>query len=292
MSLKQKLPAGGQRRLLQAPGVYDGLSARVAAQYPFEALYVTGYGVSASLGLPDAGLATYTEMVQRIQVISDVCDIPLVCDADTGYGGVANVRRTVQGYERAGAAAIQIEDQDSPKKCGHTDGRRVVPIKEMEIRIRVALDARRSDETLIIARTDARSDRGLDEAIERANRYREAGADLLFVESPESEAELAAIGRQVRGPLVANMVVQGKTPLVPASRLEAMGFALAIYPSISFRTVAGALDKAYRFLHQDPEGVAFPVDFFGQDAPPGAMHRLMGFPQVWELERRFAQGGT
>jgi len=275
------------KTLLRAPGVYDGLSALVAARYSFEALYVTGYGISASLGLPDAGLVTYTEMVHRIQVISDVTDIPLVCDADTGFGGVANIRRTVRGYERAGASAIQIEDQESPKKCGHTDGRLVVPIAEMEVRIKVALDSRRSEETLIIARTDSRTTRGLDEAIERANRYHEAGADLIFVESPESEEEMRNIARSVPAPLIANMVVQGKTPLIPAPLLKDMGFAMAIYPSISFRSVAGVLDSVYKYLHHDQDAVNFPVKFFGQDEKAGAMHRLVQFPAVWDLESRF-----
>lgn len=288
-SLKEKLVAkraAGQ--LMQVPGVYDGITALVASQYPFDALYVTGYGVSASLGMADAGLMTYTEVVERVAVIRGCTDIPLICDADTGFGGTVNINRTVRGFEAAGASAIQIEDQENPKKCGHTDGRRVVPIEEMKARISVALDARRSDHTLIIARTDARTAFGLDEAIRRGQAYREAGADIVFVESPESAAELERVAKEIDGLLMANMVIGGKTPLVDARMLEKMGFAVAIYPSLSFRSAAGALDEAYRFLHEDPHGTDFPVKFFGQDLPPGAMHRLVGFPAVWDLEARFA----
>ena len=197
----------------------------------FPALYMTGYGATASmLGLPDAGLATYSDMVGRAEMICSVAETPLIADADTGYGGLLNVQRTVRGYEAAGVAAIQIEDQEMPKKCGHTPGRRVVPAEEMVLKIKVAAEARRHPETMIVARTDARTALGLDEALRRARLYEEAGADVIFVESPESEAELERIGREVSKPLLANMVEFGKTPRVEAERLKKWGFDLAIYP--------------------------------------------------------------
>ncbi|MBJ9698535.1 isocitrate lyase/PEP mutase family protein [Burkholderia cenocepacia] len=287
MTRRQLKLAGAGTGMIRAPGVYDGLSARVAESIGFDALYVTGYGVSFSLGHPDAGLVTYSEMVERIAIIADVTDIPLICDADTGFGGVANIRRTVRGYESAGAAAIQIEDQISPKKCGHTDGRLVAPAEEMEVRIKVAVDSRRSEHTQIIARTDARTTLGLSEAIDRAGRYAEAGADVLFIEAPENVDELVKITASLKGPLLVNMVVRGKTPMVSARQLEDMGFAIAIYPSIGFASIAHTLAVAYRHLKEHPDAVDFPVDFYGQSEAPGALHRLAGFPEVWDLERRF-----
>ncbi len=180
-----------------APGIYDGISARVADGMGFPALYMTGYGATASmLGLPDAGLATYSDMVGRAEMICSVIDTPLIADADTGYGGLLNVQRTVRGYEAAGVAAIQIEDQEMPKKCGHTPGRRVVPAEDMVLKIKVAVDARRDEATMIVARTDARTALGLDEALRRARLYEDAGADIIFVESPENEAELERIGKR------------------------------------------------------------------------------------------------
>ena len=228
-----------------APGIYDGISARVADRMGFPALYMTGYGATASmLGLPDAGLATYSDMVGRAEMICSVVETPLIADADTGYGGLLNVQRTVRGYEAAGVAAIQIEDQEMPKKCGHTPGRRVVPAEEMVLKIRVAAEARRHPETMIVARTDARTAHGLDEALRRARLYEEAGADVIFVESPESEDELERIGKEVSKPLLANMVEFGKTPRVEADRLKKWGFDLAIYPGLGFSVAAEAMRQA------------------------------------------------
>ncbi|MBV8186561.1 MAG: isocitrate lyase/PEP mutase family protein, partial [Alphaproteobacteria bacterium] len=176
-ALRDRLAAG---EFILAPGIYDGISARVADRMEFPALYMTGYGATASmLGLPDAGLATYSDMVGRAEMICSVVSTPLIADADTGYGGLLNVQRTVRGYEAAGVAAIQIEDQEMPKKCGHTPGRRVVPAEEMAVKIKVACDARRHPETLIVARTDARTAHGLDEALRRAHLYELAGADII-----------------------------------------------------------------------------------------------------------------
>ena len=185
-----------QKQLLVAPGVFDGISAKIADQMDFEALYMTGYGTVAShLGLPDAGIATYTDMVGRVAVIANGSKTPLIADGDTGYGGLLNVQYTVRGYEAAGAIAIQLEDQEFPKKCGHMLGRRVVPIEDMVDKIKVATSSRDDSNFLIIARTDARTTLGLDEALRRAEAYAKAGADILFVESPESIEEMRTIGR-------------------------------------------------------------------------------------------------
>lgn len=279
--LRDRLARG---EFLLAPGIYDGLSARVADRMDFPALYMTGYGATASmLGLPDAGLATFSDMLGRAEMICSVTGTPLIADADTGYGGLLNVRRTVRGYEAAGVAAIQIEDQEMPKKCGHTPGRRVVPAEDMVLKIRVAVEARRYDETMIVARTDARTGHGLDEALRRARLYEEAGADVIFVESPENEAELERIGREVGKPLLANMVEFGKTPRVDVERLKAWGFDMAIYPVLGLSVAAEAMRLAWSYLKEKgtSDGVGVPqID---------GMHELMGFSEVWDFEKRWAQ---
>ena len=216
-TLRQEIESGG---FITAPGVFELISALIADRMGFKALYVTGYGtVASALGLPDAGLASYSQMIDRIGRIAEMTKTPIIADADTGYGGLLNVRHTVRGYEQAGVTAIQIEDQEFPKKCGHTPDRRVVPIDDMMRKIRVASDSRSSSDFLIVARTDARTGRGLDEAIRRGVAYAEAGADIIFVESPETEEELAEIGRRIDKPLLANMVNGGRTPMLPAEKL-------------------------------------------------------------------------
>ena len=267
-----------------APGVYDGISARVADTMGFPALYMTGYGATASmLGLPDAGLATYSDMLGRAEMICSVIKTPLIADADTGYGGLLNVQRTVRGYEAAGVAAIQIEDQEMPKKCGHTPGRRVVPAEDMVLKLRVAADARRDEATLIVARTDARTAHGLDEALRRARLYEEAGADIIFVESPESEEELERIGKEVSKPLLANMVEFGKTPRVEAGKLNKWGFDLAIYPVLGLSVAAEAMRQSWEHLRAagTSNGMNLP-QYRG-------IHELMGFAEVWDFEKKWAQ---
>ncbi len=213
-ALRARLAGPG---LITAPGVYDMISARIADRMGFPALYMTGFGVVASyLGLPDAGLATYTDMVGRVNQICTIASTPLIADADTGYGGLLNVAHTLRGYSKAGAAAVQFEDQEFPKKCGHTPGRRVIPTADMVKKIRVAVEARGDDDILIVARTDARTAHGLDEALRRAEAYAKAGADILFVESPESEREMEKICASFELPLMANMVEGGKTPILSA----------------------------------------------------------------------------
>lgn len=273
------------REMIVAPGVFDMISAKIADRMGFAALYMTGYGVAAShLGLPDAGLASYADMLERVARIAQGTRTPLIADADTGYGGLLNVRHSVRGYEDAGAAGIQIEDQEFPKKCGHTDGRRVVDAVEMVRKIGVAVEARRSDDFLIVARTDARQVLGLEEAMRRASAYARAGADLVFLESPESEAELARIGAEIDAPLVANMATGGRTPILPADRLAGMGFTLAIHPAIGFLSAAEALSRAYGELREAGAVTRTPMhDFDG-------FCRLMGFEDVWDFERRWPEG--
>ena len=279
-SLRERLSAG---RLLSAPGVFDMISARIADAMGFDALYMTGYGTVAShLGLPDAGLATYTDMVERVGCIARGTTTPLIADGDTGYGGLLNVQHTVRGYETAGACAIQLEDQEFPKKCGHTPGRRVIPVADMVAKIRVAVETRDSRDFLIIARTDARTNYGLDEALRRAEAYAKAGADILFVESPESEAEMERICRTLRLPLLANMVEGGKTPVLSAARLQELGYAIALFPATGFLAVGAALQKAYGAIQKNGSTAGQPLDLFDFQR----FNQLMGFEKVWDFERR------
>ena len=218
--------------IVVAPGAFDCITARLVEQAGFKAMYVTGSGLSMSrLGAPDVGLISFAEMVDQVGRIADTVAIPVVADADTGYGGPLNIIRTVREYERAGVSAIQIEDQVWPKKCGHELGRRIADVAEMTGRIKAAVDARRDDDFVVIARTDARTSEGIDAALDRAAAYAEAGADVLFVESPESEDEMSAVNRKLGKPTLANMVEGGRTPFLPAARLGQLGYAIAIFPN-------------------------------------------------------------
>jgi 2,3-dimethylmalate lyase len=240
-------------RLLLAPGASDPLAARVVEDAGFEAVYVTGSGVSVGhLGLPDIGLATMTEMVDQVRRIAGAVAIPVVADADTGYGNALNVRRTVREYESAGVAGLHLEDQEFPKRCGHLDGKRVIALETMVGRIRAACEARRDDDLVVIARTDARAVLGLEAAIHRAEAYRAAGADVLFVEAPVGEAEVEAVARALAGvPLLINLGGGGKTPMLPASRLEALGFRLAIYPGDLQKAAIRAMREVAEALRRD-----------------------------------------
>ena len=274
------------RELTIAPGVFDMISARVADRAGFDALYMTGYGIAAShMGLPDAGLVSYSEMVGRAARICEGTRTPLIADADTGFGGLLNVRHTVRGYESAGVAAIQIEDQEFPKKCGHAPGRRVIPLDDMVRKVEVAVDARRSDDFLIVARTDSRSSLGLDEAIRRGRAFARAGADVVFIEAPTSEEEFARIGREVDAPLLANMVEGGFSPVVPADTLTRLGFAVAIYPGTGFLATAKTLEAVYGHLKTNGSS----IDLEAGGLSIGEMHELMGFGEVWEFERRWVE---
>ena len=281
------LNARPRDRVIAAPGVYDMVSLRMAAAMGFDALYMTGYGTVAShLGLPDAGLASYADMVGRVEAMASMSETPLIADGDTGYGGLLNVRHAVRGYERAGAAAIQLEDQEFPKKCGHTPGRRVVSADDMVRKIAVAAEARTSPDFLIIARTDARGSLGLAEAIRRARAYAEAGADMLFVELPESEAEMAEIGRELGDmPLVANMVEGGRTPMLSNARLAEIGYALAIYPVAGLLSAAAALNTVYAHIRDTGSSLGSPAPLYSF----AEMNRLMGFEEVWAFDKAHAE---
>lgn len=222
----------GKRELIVAPGVFDGISAQLTRSTGHVAAYMTGAGVAASgFGLPDIGLVTATEMAGRAAMIADALgDIPLIADADTGYGALRNVVRTVRSYDAAGVAAIQLEDQVIPKRCGHLPDKQVVDAALFEQTLAAALDARSDDDLLVVARTDARAPLGLDEAIERANRYARAGADVIFVEAPQDAGEIERIAAEVDAPLLINLVLGGMTPPQSASRLQELGYAIAIHP--------------------------------------------------------------
>src|SRR5439155_13448491 len=218
--------------IVVAPGIYDAFTALVATQAGFDTLYVSGAAIAyTKLGRPDIGLVSMSEVAGTVTLIRDRVGAHLIVDADTGYGNAINVTRTVRAFERAGASAIQLEDQDFPKRCGHLDGKALVPAAEMVGKLNAALDARRSRETLVIARTDAVAVEGFERAIERAARYREAGADVLFVEAPKSRDELARIAQALPDtPLIANMVEGGKTAILPAAEPERIGFGQGVCP--------------------------------------------------------------
>jgi 2-methylisocitrate lyase-like PEP mutase family enzyme len=275
-----------RRELISAPGVFDGVSARIADRMGFDALYMTGYGVVAShLGLPDAGIATYSDMVSRVERLAGLTSTPLIADGDTGYGGLLNVQHTVRGYEHAGAVAIQLEDQEFPKKCGHMPGRRVVPVEDMVARIRVACDARSDRDFKIVARTDARTTLGLDEALRRGEAYVKAGADLLFIESPESVAEMERIGRAFDVPLVANMVEGGRTPILAADELQRVGYRLAIFPALGFLAAGAAMQDAYSGLRTRGSSKGLDVPLY----PFQEFSRLMGFDAVSEFDDKYGE---
>ena len=285
-STQAALLAGRLRdgEFITAPGVYDMISARIADQLGFSALYMTGSGVVAShLGLPDAGIATFTEMADRAAMIAAGTKTPLIADADTGYGAALNVRHTVRGYEQAGVAAIQIEDQAYPKKCGHTSGQRIVSTDQMVTKIKVALDSRNNEDFLVIARTDAQKAEGRDEAMRRLEAYQEAGADILFYEAPADVDEMADAARRLDTPLMANMVEGGATPVLTPNELEALGFQVAIFPASGFLAATEALSRIYAALYNS-----------GSSNVEGApLHdfkdflALMGFDEVLEFESRF-----
>jgi 2-methylisocitrate lyase-like PEP mutase family enzyme len=274
-----------ERQFILAPGIFDLISALVANTMEFKALYVTGYGTVASyMGLPDAGIATYRDMIERIAQMAKMTQKPIIADADTGYGGLLNVRHTVRGYEDAGVSAIQIEDQEFPKKCGHTPNRRVIPLEDMVRKIEVAVDSRRSDDFLIIARTDSRTSLGIDEAIRRGKAFAKAGADVVFVESPESEEEMLRVAGEIDAPLFANMVNGGRTPLLSAERLHKMGYSIAIHPALGFLTVGAALTRSYRDLLEHGE-TSKDIDLYSFSE----FNKLIGFEDVWAFEKKFAQ---
>lgn len=283
MTLKQILQRGEQ---IIAPGVYDALTALIAERYGFKALYLSGAGIAYSkLGRPDIGLVTMTEVVSTIELIRDRVSSPLIVDADNGHGNALNVQRTVRMYERAGANVLQLEDQSLPKRCGHLAGKAVVSSAEMVGKIKAAVDARHSDQTLIIARTDAIAVEGFEAALERAERYVEAGADVLFVEAPANQEQLQAICQRfgTRLPLLANMVEGGSTPMYTAPELGELGFQIVIFPGGIARALAKTADQYYDSLHLNLSNMPFKdrmLDLNGLNA-------LIGTPEMLEHGKRF-----
>ena len=273
--------------ILVAPGIYDPLTALIAEKAGFEALYVSGAAIAYTrLGRPDIGLVSLTEVAETVALIRDRVDTHLVVDADTGYGNALNVERTVRLLERAGANAIQLEDQDFPKRCGHLDDKVLIPAAEMAGKIKAAVDARASSETVIIARTDAVAVEGFERAVARAALYREAGADMLFIEAPRERSELGRIGALMgrATPLMANMVEGGKTPILSASELQELGFAFVIFPGAIVRALARAAEEFYGSLMTNGTTDAFRNRMFDFDA----LNALIGTPEMLERGKAYA----
>jgi len=280
----------GTQAPVMAPGAYDTLSARLVEVAGFPAVYMTGFGTAASvLGRPDVGLLGMSEMVEHARRIVQAVGVPVIADADTGYGNPLNVIRTVQEYEAAGVAAIHIEDQVAPKKCGHMEGKQVIPAAEMVEKLRAAVEARHSPDFLIIARTDARAVEGMASALERARRYREAGADVLFVEAPQSEEEIATVARAFPSvPLLFNWAEGGKTPPVALPRLRELGYAIVIFPISTLLAATRAIREVLAQIRE----VGTPNPVMERLVPFQEFLDFIGLPEVRELERRFAEKET
>ena len=283
LSLKQRL---AQARPVLAPGVYDALSALVAEQAGFEALYLSGASIAYTrLGRSDVGLTTFTEVADTLARITERVSLPVIVDADTGFGNALNVMRTVRGFERAGAAMIQLEDQTFPKRCGHLDGKAVVPVQEMVGKLKAALDARTSAETLILARTDAIAVEGLDAALERAERYFECGVDALFIEAlrtPE-QMDTACARFAQRIPMLANMVEGGKTPVLPSAELQSLGYRIAIFPGGTVRALSFALQGYLQSLRE--HGTTTP--WLPQMLSFDQLNDVIGTPEMLALGKRY-----
>jgi 2-methylisocitrate lyase-like PEP mutase family enzyme len=283
-SLRQKL---ANREFFFAPGCHDMMAALIAKKLGFDIVYGSGYWLTASAhGIPDAGIATYSQMVERMAALVRVSGATVIADADTGYGGLLNVHHTVRGYEEAGVTAIQIEDQEFPKKCGHTPNKRVIALQDMVEKVKVACDARRDPiKTLIIARTDARQSEGLDGALRRAEAYGEAGADIVFVEALLSEEEMRKTCERIDWPLLVNLANGGQTPILPLNKIRELGFACAIYPGLTALAANHAIQNALTVLKEQGLGVSPDVPLFDFNE----FCRLIGFEEIWEFDRKWAR---
>jgi 2-methylisocitrate lyase-like PEP mutase family enzyme len=278
-----------RRPVLVAPGVIDPLTAQLAVNAGFEALYLTGAGIAYTrLGMPDVGLTTMTEVTEVIARIADKVDVPLIVDGDTGFGNAITVQRTIRFFERAGAAAIQIEDQTFPKRCGHLRGKDVVPIEEMTGKIKAAVDARRNG-MLIIGRTDAGAVEGFERAFERAARYAEAGADIIFVEAPRTREELASVPAKLGNvrPLMANMVEGGRTPMTPVKDLEAMGYSLVVFSAGVVRAMARSASRFYAALRDDGTSDAVRDEMYSFDE----LAEIVGTTDLLETGKKYDPAG-
>jgi len=279
--LRDKL---ARREFIVAPGVFDAMSAMLAERAGFETVYASGYWLTASyLGVPDAGLATYNDMLDRVSMVVGKCAAAVIADADTGFGGLLNVHHTVRGYERAGVAAIQLEDQEFPKKCGHTPYRRVVPLEQMAAKVRVAVEARQNPDFLIIARTDARSAHGVEEAIRRGQAYAAAGADMVFVESLQSLDEMRLACRSIDAPMLANMSDGGRTPICTAGELSELGYRCAIFPALAALAASAAVEQALKHLRLTGSSAGLDLPLFSFDE----FCRMIGFEEVWAFEEKW-----
>jgi 2-methylisocitrate lyase-like PEP mutase family enzyme len=272
--------------ILVAPGVYDGLSARLATRAGFPAIYATGGGIARSMGYPDLGLLSPSEIVDRLANIVEQAGVPVIADADTGYGNALNVRRAVREFERAGVAAFHLEDQTFPKRCGHYDDKAVVPTAEMTQKLRAARDALRDQDLVLIARTDALAVEGLEAALDRARAYAEAGADVIFVEAPTTDDEIEEIARRVTAPKLINMFQGGKTPLVPLARLRRLGYRIVIIPSDLQRAAIRAMQDTLAAIARDGNSAALAdrmASFTDREAAVDTAAWL-------DLDRRYATG--
>ncbi len=281
--LRTKLASGD---FFVVPGIHDMIAAVIADRVGFDIVYGSGYWLTASAyGLPDAGIASYTQMVDRMATLARTSKAAVIADADTGYGGLLNVHHTVKGYEAAGVAAVQIEDQEFPKKCGHTPFKRLIPMEDMAEKIRVAVDARSSDDLLIIARTDARQSEGLDGTLRRLEAYARAGADIVFPEALQSEEEMRTACAAFDVPVMANMANGGLSPVPNADVLAEIGYAFAIYPSLTSLVAAHAMERALTGLKQ--QGIGEPDDLFDFKT----FCSLIGFEDVWAFEKKWSRAG-
>lgn len=279
--LREKLNSG---KFFVVPGIQDMITAVIANKVGFDIVYGTGYWLTASAwGLPDAGIATYTEMRNRMETLARTSNAAVIADGDTGYGGLLNVHHTVKGYEASGVTAIQIEDQEFPKKCGHTPFKRLISTEEMVERIQVAVDSRESEDFVVIARSDARESEGLDGVLRRMEAYSKAGADVLFPEALHSEEEMRKACAVLDKPCMANMSNHGKTPVPPAQVLAEIGYAYAIYPSLTSLAAAAAMEKVLRDLKDNgigqPDGLFDFTEFCS----------LIGFEDVWAFEKKWGK---
>jgi carboxyvinyl-carboxyphosphonate phosphorylmutase len=278
-SFRQLLSQPG---LIVAPGAYDGLSAKLIEQAGFDVVYATGGGISRSCGYPDIGLLTMTEVLMQLRWIVEATSRPVIGDCDTGYGNAINVMRAVREFERVGVAAFHLEDQVTPKRCGHYEGKEVVSCEEMCQKLEAALEARTDPDLVVIARTDARATHGLEDAIRRGKEYARVGADMIFVEAPRDRDELKRVADAIDRPLVANMVKGGKTPLLSAAELQALGYKLAIFASDVQRAAIYGMREVLKVMQRDgtPEPFAQTIDFPERDA-------IIGMAEVQRLEERF-----
>lgn len=276
-----------EKEILVAPGAHDALTAKIIEKTGFKVVYMTGYGQAAShLGTADVGLMTMTEMLSRANNFASAVDIPVIADGDTGFGNAVNTMRTVRQYEMAGVAAIQLEDQVAPKKCGHMTGRQVIPMEEMVGKIKAAVTARENPDFVIIARTDARTIHGIDEAVRRAKAYEEAGADIIFIESPETIEEMKIITSEFKVPVLANMVEGGRTPLLSAKELEKLGYDIVIFPTASTYMVAQSMKR----LMEELMKTGTTEHLIKEMIPFSEFNDLIGLTKIRELEAEYVIG--